>query len=96
MAFAPGHGTAVLRLDSPSPRTDGALLTLAPAGDLWNPELAALAYPFEHHPELAAELAAEAHAPLRQAFREAWTARPRAAGPPTASELLKMGIFGLR
>ncbi len=82
-AFAPGRTPAVIRETGGERRiSDGAVLEL-PHGEAWNPELAALAFPFEHEPELAARLAVAAEGPLREAFAAAWAAAP--ADLPAAS-----------
>lgn len=95
-AFAPGHQSAVVRIDSSTPRTDGILLTLPRAESPWNAELALLSAPFEGHPELAAEFGAAAQEPLRAAFRTAWADRPEDSLPPSEGELRKLSAFGLR
>jgi len=95
-AFAPGHRTAVMRFPSARPRTDGAVLTLPAGPSPWNPELAGLAFPFEDAADLAARLRDGDFAPLLEAFREAWRARPSdPASPPTPEDLRKMADLGL-
>ncbi len=75
-AFAPGRTPAVIRETGGAWRiSDGAVLELRP-GDPWNPELAALAFPFEDEPALAALVAAPSADALREAFRAAWAAAP--------------------
>lgn len=84
VAFAPGRTPAVIRETGDERRiSDGAVLELR-RGDPWNPELAALAFPFEDAPEPAAALTDTAAAPLLRAFRAAWAAAP-AEIPPSAA-----------
>lgn len=82
-AFAPGRTPAVIRETGGERRiSDGAVLELPP-GDAWNPEVAALAVPFENEPVLAARLVEASERPLREALRAAWAAAP--ADLPAAS-----------
>jgi hypothetical protein len=74
-AFAPGRRPAVLREAAGAIDSDASVLELDP-GPAWNPDLAQLAYPFDAAPDLAARLREPAAAPLVEAFRSAWAARP--------------------
>ncbi|MFN8178264.1 MAG: hypothetical protein U0167_10055 [bacterium] len=82
-AFAPGRRPAVLRETTGAIDSDGAVLELDP-GPAWNPDLAQLAYPFQTVPDLAARLREPAAAPLVEAFRSAWAAKPDSTSTPAA------------
>jgi len=77
-AFAPGRRPAVVREATGSVDSDGAVLELDP-GPAWNPELARLAFPFAHAPDLAARLRDPAAVALVAVFRDAWDAAPASA-----------------
>lgn len=88
-AFAPGYVPAVIHDPAGAVRTDGALLVLHPVsgdGAAWNPALAELAFPFPDTPELAERAREPAAAALRNAFREAWEARPDRDDLPAAEK----------
>ena len=70
-AFHPGHRPVVLRDPGRRITSDGALLTL-PRGEVAEPRVAELAFPFEEEPELAERVAGPELARLRDAFRRAW------------------------
>ncbi len=81
-AFAPGRRPAVIAEREARIRSDGAVLVLEP-GDAWRPELEALGVPFDPQNPLAQRFEERSEAPLRDAFRTAWAARPRSAAADT-------------
>lgn len=93
-AFATGFVPTVQRNPKGSVRTDGALIVLHPVSgeNAWNPAVAELAFPFPDTPALAAQARAPGNAGLRQAFRNAWSARP-ADNPLTDAESRKISLL---